>query len=211
MTDLFHGIAEDELKKLLACIHARTARYKKDELIIEEGSKVTEFGVVLEGQARSIKWDLSGRLIILTFIEQGSVIGVMVAAREGHISPVSVQATMDSSIMLIPFERLLARCNNNCTGHEQLLRNYINAVADKGLELHERINCLLKPSVREKVLTFLRRTAKEQKSPSITIAMDRSDMAEYLNVERSALSRELSRMKKEGLIDYHKNQFQLRG
>jgi len=89
------------------------------------------------------------------------------------------------------------------------LRNYINVVAEKGLELHERINCLLKPTVRDKILTFLRRTAKEQQSPSFTIAMDRNDMAEYLNVERSALSRELSRMKKEGLIDYQKNWFEM--
>ncbi|MCL2752759.1 MAG: Crp/Fnr family transcriptional regulator [Defluviitaleaceae bacterium] len=207
MTDLFHGIAETDLPRLLKCINARTVHYKKDELIIEEGSVATEFGIVVSGQARSIKWDLSGRLIILTFIEQNSVIGVMVAAREGHISPVSVQATTDSTITLISFERLLARCKGNCAGHEQLLRNYINAVADKGLELHERINCLLKPTVRDKILTFLQRTSKEQQSSSFTIPMNRNVMAEYLNVDRAALSRELSRMKKEGLIDYHKNWF----
>ncbi|MCL2350670.1 MAG: helix-turn-helix domain-containing protein, partial [Defluviitaleaceae bacterium] len=95
----------------------------------------------------------------------------------------------------------------NCPGHEQLLRNYISAVADKGLELHERINCLLKPTARDKILTFLRRTAKEQQSGTFNVPMDRNAMAEYLNIERSSLSRELSRMKKDGLLDYHKNRF----
>ena len=209
MTDLFSGITEADLPKLLNCIQSRIVEFKRGDLIIEEGTSVTEFGVLLSGQARSIKWDLSGRLIIISFIEPQSVMGVLVASRADSVSPVSVEATEDCRVMLIPFARLLSRCSGNCAGHDQLLRNYVSAVADKGLELHERINCLLKPTVREKILTFLQRTARQKKSQSFHIQMDRNDMAEYLNVERSALSRELSKMKKDGLLNYRKDWFEL--
>jgi CRP-like cAMP-binding protein len=87
------------------------------------------------------------------------------------------------------------------------MRNYVYAVAQKGLELHERIDCLLKPTVREKILTYLRKLSREQQNRIISIPFNRNTMAEYLNVDRSALSRELSIMKKEGLIDYRKNHF----
>ncbi|MCL2399410.1 MAG: Crp/Fnr family transcriptional regulator [Defluviitaleaceae bacterium] len=208
-TDLFSNITLNELTNLLKCIYAGCANYRKDDFIIEKGNTVSAFGVMLSGQSRSIKWDLSGRLIILTFIEKGSVIGAMVAAKAEHISPVSVQATEDSVVMLIPFNRIITRCKNNCPQHEQLLRNYISVVAEKGLELYERIDCLLEPTVRDKILTYLSRISREQHSQTFTIPINRNAMAEYLNIERSALSRELSSMKKDGLIDYHKSCFRL--
>ena len=111
--------------------------------------------------------------------------------------------------MQIPFERVLARCEKACPRHDRLLRNYISIVAKKGLVLHERIDCLLRPTIREKILTYLQCIAREQQKRTFTIPMNRNSMAEYLNVERSALSRELSYMKRDGIIDYHKNTFRL--
>ena len=209
LSGLFSGIPRDEIGGLLFCVQARCVNYKKDELIIEEGASVADFGLMLSGQSRSIKWDLSGKLIIITFIEKGSVIGVMLASKSGHLSPVSVQATKDSVVMMIPFSRIIARCEKNCQNHEQLLRNYIGVVAEKGLELHERLNCLLEPTMRDKILTYLSKVSREQKRTTFSIPLNRNAMAEYLNIERSALSRELSNMKKDGLIDYHKNSFKL--
>ena len=89
------------------------------------------------------------------------------------------------------------------------MKNYISIVAEKGLVLHERINCLLKPTVREKIMAYLLRVSREQARSSFQIPLNRNAMAEYLNVERSALSRELSGMKRDGLIDYHRNHFTL--
>ena len=109
----------------------------------------------------------------------------------------------------IPFERVLARCERGCPRHDRLLCNYINTVAEKGLVLHERIDCLLRPTIREKILTYLWRVSRDQQKRTFTIPMNRNAMAEYLNVERSALSRELSYMKRDGIIDYHKNMFRL--
>lgn len=206
---LFSGIEPQEIAGLLDCLHARRVHYNRDEMIIEEGSCVHKFGVMLSGHARSIKWDASDRLIILTLLEKGSELGVLLAAQPGKASPVSVEALDDVSVLQIPFDRITAHCVKACPKHERLLRNYISIVAEKGLILHERINCLLKPTVREKILAYLLRVSREQNSASFQIPLNRNALAEYLNVERSALSRELSSMRRDGLIDYHLDCFKL--
>jgi CRP-like cAMP-binding protein len=208
-TKMFSGIEPEQIAGLLRCVHARRAEYAKDEMIIAEGSRVHEFGVMLSGHGRSVKWDASDRLIIITLLQKGSEIGVLLAASPEYESPVSVQALDDVSVLLIPYDRLLARCEEACPMRETLLQNYIGIVAEKGLVLHERMNCLLKPSLRDKILTYLLRICREQQSRTVLIPMNRNGMSEYLNIERSALSRELSYMKRDGLIDYHKNCFRL--
>ena len=208
-TNLFYGISPDEIKSLLGCLNARKVEYSKGEFIVEEGSNIYDFGIVLSGHARSVIWDSADRMIIITLLEKGSEIGVMLAASPEHKAPVSVQAQDDASILLISYDRVLAGCEKGCPKHEQLLRNFIQIVAEKGLVLHERIDCLLKPSVRDKISAYLTRVTREQHSQTIIIPMNRNAMAEYLNIERSALSRELSCMKREGLIDYHMNSFRI--
>ena len=209
-TDLFSGIKLDEIPGLLDCLQIRHAKYIKGDLIIEEGSMVYDFGIIVSGHGRSIKWDeFSDRIIIITLLKKGSVIGVMLAASLEHKSPVSVQAQDDVAVLFIPFDRVFTRCEKGCPCHDKLLRNYINAVAEKGLVLHERIDCLLKPTAREKILAYLTRVSSEQNKRTFAIPINRNEMAEYLNIERSSLSRELSSMKRDGLIDYHKNTFRL--
>lgn len=208
-TKLFSGIAPKEIIGLLDCAHARRVEYEKGDMIVEGGNRVHEFGVMLSGHGRSIKWDAADRLVIITLLEKGSEIGVLLAASPEHESSVWVQAQDDVSVLLISYDCMLARCEKACPKHERLLRNYIGIVAEKGLVLHERINCLLKPTVREKILTYLIRVSREQQSRTFSIPLNRNAMAEYLNIERSALSRELSNMKRDGLIDYHRNSFRL--
>ncbi len=148
-------------------------------------------------------------MFIVTLLEKGSVIGVLLAARQERESSVFVQAVDDAAVLLIPFDKLIARCERACPKHEVLLRNYIAAIADKGLVLHERISCLIMPTVREKIMLYLRQASQERRRRVFDIPLNRNNMAEYLNVERSALSRELSAMKRDGLIDYHRNSFRL--
>lgn len=207
--NLFSGIDPEGIAELLDCLQARRVQYGRGEMIIEEGSRVRKFGVVLSGHARSIKWDTSDRVIILTLLEKGSEIGVLLAAQPEKESPVSIQAQDNVSVLMIPYDRILASCARACPKHDRLLRNYISIVAEKGLVLHERIDCLLKPTVREKILTYLLYISREQKSDSFQIPLNRNAMSEYLNIERSALSRELSNLKRDGLIDYRLNSFTL--
>ena len=206
---LFASIPPKDIPGLLRCTHARRVSYQKNEIILEEGSLVSEFGILLSGRGRAMKTDESGRIVTITLLKKGSEIGAILASSNEHKSPVSVQALEDAEVLKIPFSRVLSRCEKACAGHDQLLKNYIGIVAEKGLELHDRLSCLLKSSVREKVLAYLSKTAKDTGSRAFCVPFDRSGMAEYLNVERSALSRELSAMKQDGMIDFHKNCFRL--
>ncbi|MDR0273426.1 MAG: Crp/Fnr family transcriptional regulator [Clostridiales bacterium] len=207
---LFANISYDEIEMLIKCINAKRVNFKKDDFIIEADTATDEFGILLEGSARSVKWDVSGKQTIITMVEPGGAIGVLLAAMCGGVSPLAVQATSDSVVMMIPYKRILEGCEKNCRCHEKLLQNLVGIIAEKGLELHERINCLLEPSVRDKILTYLLKISREQKSRTFILPINRNIMAEYLNIERSSLSRELSRMKKDGLIEYKNNNFELK-
>ena len=206
---LFAGIPQENIQSLLYCIRAKQETYSKNQTIISQGEKVSNFSILLSGQARSLKLDAEGRQVIVTLIRPGGMIGIILAAVAEEPSLVEVVAEKDSQLLSIPFAgiRDSCRCGGTCSGRERLIANYISLLARKALELHERIDCLLEPTVRSKILTYLHRFAAEEASAKVTLPFDREGMAEYLNVDRSALSRELSRMKSEGLIDYHKSVF----
>jgi len=210
-SDLFSGISRGDIEAMLVCLNARTREYVKDEMVLWEGDKVTDIGIVLSGHGRSLKRDVSGKTVIVTLLETGSLIGVLLAASRERRSPVSVQALDELAVLFISLEHVLQRCPNACPRHAVLLRNVLDGIAEKALVLHDRNDCLIKPTIREKVLTYLTRVAKEQNSGNLILPFDRQAMAEYLNVDRSALSRELSQMKKDGLIDFYKNSFRLPG
>ena len=206
---LFAGISQENTQSLLYCVRAKLETYSKNQTIISQGEKVSNFSILLSGQARSLKLDAEGRQVIVTLIRPGGMIGIILAAVAEEPSLVEVVAEKDSQLLSIPFGGINdnCRCGGACGGRERLIANYTSLLARKALELHERIDCLLEPTVRSKILTYLRRFAAEEASTKVTLPFDREGMAEYLNVDRSALSRELSRMKSEGLIDYHKSVF----
>ena len=208
-TSLFSGITKEDIEIMLKCLDARQIEYKRNEMIIWEGSIINDIGIILSGHARSIKTDASGKLIIVTLLGKGSYTGVLLAASRKRKSPVSVQIQDDISLLSIPIDKIVSQCSRSCSKHKLLLYNYLNIIAEKSMVLHDRIDCLVKHSVRDKVLAYLLRVSKENESRTFTIPLDRKAMAEYLNVERSALSRELSKMKKDGLIDFYKNGFKL--
>lgn len=208
-TGMFSGICAPDIERLMSCMDTRIVTYPRESVIIGEGHTVREFGILLQGAGRSFRTDTCGRTIAITLLKPGSEIGVILAASRNHKSPVSVELTKGSSILFISYERLMESCVQNCRCHKLLVRNFTGIVAAKGLVLHERMDCLLKPTVREKVMTYLSRISAQKNSRTFSIPLDRSAMAEYLNTDRSALSRELSKMEDEGLIDYYKNTFSL--
>lgn len=206
-SELFTGIPLKDIKDMINCLNAYQRDYKKGEIILWEGDIINEIGIILSGHGRSIKNDITGNTVIVTLLEEGSLIGVLLSASYSRVSPVSVQATDKLSVIFIPIKNVIGRCHKLCQKHDIFLHNVLNCIAEKALVLHDRNDCLIKPSIRSKVLTYLTRLSKEQRSKTLTLPFNRESMSEYLNVDRSALSRELSNMKKEGLIDFYKNKF----
>ena len=144
--------------------------------------------------------------MIISLLEKGSFIGILLAASRDRRSPVSVQAQETLDGLFLPAERMI---HPDSGEQEILLRNFLDSVAEQSLTLNDRISCLIRHSVREKVSTYLSRLAREKNCREFSIPMDRNAMANYLNVERSALSRELSHMRADGLIEYRKSFFRL--
>ena len=208
-SSLFAGIKAKDIEALLECTGARSRKFNKGAFIIEEGSTVTEFGIVLSGKAHSLKEDPNGKTFIVTAVEPGGFIGVLLAASRNRRSSVSVQAQEDMLVLFFPVGRITSRCTKGCVNHDKLLCNYLDSIAEMALVLHDRNDCLIKCSVREKILTYLIRESKNSASHTFTIPFNRENMAKYLDVERSSLSRELSSMKRDGVIDFHKSSFKL--
>lgn len=214
-TKLFRGIGSDKLLEMLTCLYARRKSYGPGETVVEEGAEVTEVGIVLSGHARSLTRSASGDPLIISLLEQGSFIGVLLAASRNRKSPVTVEAKEPLSVLFFPAEKLISACEKNCPAHADLLRNYLDSVAEKSLTLNDRIDCLIRRGVREKIMTYLALVSDEKGvcardgAREFAIPLDRNGLADYLNIERSALSRELSRMKRDGLIEYHKNFFRI--
>lgn len=208
-TKLFDGISQEDAACLINSLNAGITEYQTPTVIIEEGSQVRTFGVLLSGKGRSYKTDMEGRTLTVTLLKEGSEIGVLLAASPGSKSPVAVAVEAGSRILFISYDRMLNGEAKHCRAYGSLLGNFMGIVAEKGLVLHERLDCLLRPTAREKILAYLYKLSIAQGSPLLTVPLDRNAMAEYLNMDRSALSRELSRMKKDGILDFHKSLFRL--
>lgn len=206
---LFTGIRRERLGEMLDCLHARRETFSPGALVVREGEQVFDVGLVLSGHARSLKQSDSGEPLIISLQERGSFLGVLLAASRDRKSPLFVQAQDALSVLFFPAERLIFPCEKSCGDHSRLLRSFLDCVAEKSLTLNDRIDCLIRRSVREKMTAYLSRVSAEKGAAEFTIPLDRSALANYLNVERSALSRELSRMQADGLIQYRKSYFRL--
>lgn len=206
-TPLFENIARNQIPEILESLAAVQKDYHKNEGILLQGDSVSDLGILLSGSAHSLKTDITGKQVIVTLLKPGSYIGVLLAASQERKSPVTVQADEASSVLYLPYRKLLTQ--SSCPGHDRLLYNLLRGIAEMALVLHDRNDCLIKPTIRDKVLTYLFQEAEKTGSRSFSIPLNRAAMAEYLNVDRSALSRELSRMKQDGLIDFSRSHFRL--
>lgn len=206
---LFSGISPNDIPQMLKCLSATRKEYAKDEMVVREGDLVDDVGIILQGSAQSTKLSVTGKQIIVSLHYPGGYTAVLTAASRGRRCPMSVQAIEPLEVLFIPIKSILSRCAKFCMAHEQLLGNLFDSIAERGLELHDRNDCLIMPTIRDKVLTYLTRVMRETGTETFTIPFNREAMAEYLDVDRSALSRELAWMKQDGLIDFYRNEFKL--
>lgn len=205
---LFDGIEAADLETMLVCLGAGIVNYKKDETILLAGNKPENVGIVLAGQLHIVKDDNDGNRTLVAALTAGELFAEALCCAGIAESPVSVLADMDSTVMLLKFSRILNICPNSCGFHTRLIGNMLQIIAQKNLYLQSRVEIIGIKSVRTKVLRYLEAFAAKQ-GKNITIPLGRQEMAEYLCVDRSALSHELIRMKEDGIIDYHKNRFRL--
>ena len=206
---LFAEIESDDLLPLLDCLKADVASFKKKDVIIAEGEAAHSIGIVLSGAVQIERNDYYGNRTILSTAEQGELFGESFACAEVKSIPINVVASENCEVMLIDCRRVMHSCSNACSFHSQMIFNLMKTVALKNIIFHQKIEITSKRSTREKLMTYLMFQAKRAKHSRFEIPFDRQELADYLAVDRSGLSAEISKLKAEGVIDCHKNHFEL--
>ena len=208
---LFEGIAEDELFSMLSCLDARVVTAQKGELVLCEGEPAEHVGILLSGEVQIIRNDFFGNRDIVSALAPGEMFGESFACAAVKELPVSVAASESSEIMLIDCRRIITTCSSSCRFHNSVIYNLLRVLADKNIAFNRKMEIVSKRTTRDKLMTYLLMQAKSCGSSSFTIPFDRQELADYLGVERSAMSKEISRMKADGLIDCHKSRFEVKG
>ena len=206
---LFQNISKQDLVHLLKCLTYSIHTYKKGETISISDAPMKTIGIVLHGCVHMVKEDIWGDKTILAFIQKGQIFGETFACSSSFISTVSFLSAQVSTVLYLPFHRVMYQCSNSCLFHHMLIENMVKMIADKNVSLMKKAEIVSQKTLRKRILTFLHIESQLQKTSQLTLSMGRVEMAEYLSTDRSALTRELNHMQKEGLIKFHKNTFTL--
>lgn len=206
---LFANIKEEQYPALLSCVNASKKNYEAGETLFFTGDEVNYVGVLLEGTLAINKENPAGITHLLDFVQPSQLFGEVIAGTKDRLSPVTVCAKESSLVLLIPYERIILTCGHACSFHHQIIKNMLTLVSEKNRKLNHKLEILALKGMREKLATYLLYESKRQGSLTFQILPNRSELAEYLNVSRSSMSRELGRMKDLGMIDFFQNSFKI--
>lgn len=206
-TYMFNGINESEIEGMLKCLNARTMLYKKNEYILRNGETVNSIGMVLEGLALVEKEDIWGNRTIISEISPGSLYAESYACLSKLPAEISVIASDNTTVMLFDIRRILTTCSSSCGFHTKLIQNLLYTIAQKNVLLTKKMEYISKKTIKEKLLAYLSSEAMKASSPTFNIPFNRQELADFLSVDRSALSSEISRLQKKGIISCRKNAF----
>ena len=208
-TKLFSGVGEEDISSLLSCLGARKKEYKKGEYILREGEHISDIFILVEGKIHIQKDDYWGNRSILSVISVGEMFGEGYAAPESGALLNDVVAVEDSSVIFFDVKRILTTCSSACRFHNMIVQNMFFAISDKNRKLVQKLGHMSGRTTRAKLISYLSEEAKRQGSSTFTVPFNRQQLADYLCVDRSAMSNELCKMRDEGMIKFEKSRFEL--
>ena len=206
---LFEGICDESLLKMLVCLGVRVVSFEKKYTVFAEGTEAKYIGIVLSGKVQIMQVDYYGNRSLLGTSEPGEMFAEAFAASGTRSLPISAVAAEDSEIMLVDCSHILHTCQSCCSHHQMLIYNLMKALATKNLQLHQRIEITSRRTTREKLMAYLTLMAKRTGNDCFEIPFNRQELADYLEVERSGLSAEISKLRNEGIIESRRNRFEL--
>ena len=206
---LFAGIDPGDMDGMLGCIGYHIREFEKGQIICFEEENINHVGVVLSGAVDMVKEDLWGNRTMLVRSYPEDIFGETFACGEESLSVVSFQAAQNTKVLFLSFCRVMHTCTHACQFHQTLIENMVRLIARKNRELMRKVEVVSKKTLREKILAYLSIQAQTQGKNTFEIPLGRVEWAEYLCADRSALTRELSKMKEEGILDYHRNTFRI--
>lgn len=206
---LFAQIEEDNLLRMLVCLGVRVESFDKKYTILAEGNPAKYIGIVLSGSVQIVRIDYYGNRSILSENGAAEIFGEAFACAEVPSIPVTVIANEPCEVMLIDSGHILHTCTNNCGFHQQLIYNLMKDLATKTLLIHQKLEITSKRTTREKLMTYLMFQAQKAGKNRFEIPFDRQELADYLDVDRSGLSAEISKLRREGILESDRKEFLL--
>ena len=206
---LFADIREENLLTMLTCLGAKVEHFDKKYTIMGEGTPARYIGILLSGSAQIIQFDYYGNKSILGKIAPSDMFAEDFACAELPFIPVSVIAGEACDVMLIDCDHILHTCENHCGFHQQMIFNLMRDLATKTILYHQKIDVTGKRTTRDKLLTYLKYQASRAGSQSFEIPFNRQELADYLEVDRSGLSAEIGKLRREGILESERNHFEL--
>lgn len=208
-TKLFAGVGDNEIEAMLSCLGATLRKYKRGEYVLRAGEYIHNLTVLVEGALHIQRDDYWGNRSIVNQISAGEMFG------EAYLSPESgallndVVAAEDSTVMLFDVNRIFSICPSACKFHSLAVKNLFFEVAEKNRKLVAKIGHMSQRTTRDKLFSYLSDEAKRQKKSTFEIPFNRQQLADFLSVDRSAMSNELCKMRDDGLLTFQKNRFTL--
>lgn len=200
-SSLFEGIAEADISSMLACLSARKLSFGRGEALFVEGDAAGFVGLVLEGEVQIVRHDFYGGRSLMDLARPGELFAEVFACAGVETMPVSAYARTESTVLMMDCRKILTLCSNSCHFHNQLVKNLLRVVAEKTISLSRKIRHMSRRTTKEKLLDYLSEQAKLRGSAEFEIPLDRQALADYLGVERSAMSAEIGKLKKDGVLD----------
>lgn len=207
---LFKNIKEEEITSILKCLLAKKETYLKNEFIFHAGNHIDVIGLVLSGSVYIIKEDFWGNRSILSEAGPNELFGESFAISGTDALDISVIAAKDTQVLFLDIKKVTTLCSSACQFHSRLVQNLLLILSAKNRMLTRKMEHITKRSTREKLLSYLSDQALKSNCSNFEIPFNRSQLAEYLSVDRSAMSNELSKMRNEGILEFKKNNFLLR-
>ena len=206
---LFKGIGEHEAVSMLSCLGAYQRSYQKGDCVFRKGERITAVALLLEGAVHIRKEDYWGNLSILNEISAGEVFGETYACLEVGEMLNNAVAVKNSQVLFLDVKRVLTTCSSACQFHGKLIQNLLSVLALKNKMLTQKLEHMSQRTTREKLLSYLSEQSLREGRPSFDIPFNRQQLADFLSVDRSAMSNELCRMRDEGILEFDRNHFVL--
>lgn len=208
-SSIFAGIDADKIEMLCSCMGCTRKTFTDGEVIMLQGSRVTRAGILLRGRIRAESSGYGGERMVQSRLLPPAVFGDVLMAAQNRESPVTVMAESDAEVLFVPFEGLMNGCEKNCPWHSRVRMNLLGEIAGKYWALHRKVNYLSIRSLRGRIAEFLSDEMEKQGSTSFLVPYNREELASLLGVNRSALSREISRMAEDGIISVYRSSFRV--
>ncbi len=208
-SQLFSGVAEDEIEAMLDCLSAELRTYQKGSYVLHQGEYLHHITVLVAGSLLIQKDDFWGNRSIVNKINVGEMFGEAYVAPGSEALLNDVIATEDSAIIFFDVHKILTTCSSACRFHAMVIQNLFYAISVKNRGLVQKLGHMSRRTTREKLLSYLSEQAKKQGTSSFEIPFNRQQLADFLSVDRSAMSNELCKLRDEGLLSFERNRFQL--